>query len=157
MRGRRLLLFIWFSGVILFALSPSAQAQSSVDSSTLSCTRSSVALGFATLPSCYESKQETSDRINFWVSAYCKDSCGVKSNNPITIQLTINIGQQNGPCANPVAWQLSGGIAGSGTSAYIYGTLQAQSDMVFARISGSEDCNGIPTYTGDNGSNLACK
>jgi hypothetical protein len=147
----------WFFWIVAAAglFCGNAQAQYTLSPGSLSCTRYSLALGFATLPACYESKAETLDRVNFYVSAYCVACAGGYETLP-NITLTLNIGQQNGPCTNPVAWQLSGGTAGSGSAAYIYGNLQAQSDVAFARISGSEDCNGVPAYSGDNGSRLDC-
>jgi hypothetical protein len=159
MRPRRGRFSMWLFWSIVSAdtFCPSVWGQSTLENSTLSCTRSSLAYGDAVLPACYESKTSTLDSISFYVSAYCKD-CATNQENLIAITpLQINIGLQNGPCTQGVSWLLSGGAAvGGNTGSYIYGNLSAQSTIAFARQASSVDCNGIPAQSGDIGSRLDC-
>ena len=123
--------------------------------SSLSCTRSSLDLGFATLPACWETKISFLDRVVFWVSARYESPCGSESLPSIT--LIQNIGLNNGPCTKGVGWNLQGAVAGAGSTAYVYGIFSAQSIIAQATIRGSMDCNGVPFYDGDNGARLACE
>lgn len=140
--------------VIALCASANAQTYGPLAPATLSCTRSSLSLGFATLPACSESKGDALDRLNYWVSAYC-EACS--ANTLITAPtLVLNIGLQNGACPSAVLWSFNGGVLGSGASAYIFGTLTATSTKARGTIATSEDCNGVPTATGPNGGRLAC-
>ena len=56
-----------------------AQTFGTLQSSILSCTRSSVALGFAVLAACFESKLEVSDGLVYYVSANCSLCPGNKT------------------------------------------------------------------------------
>lgn len=147
-------LLIVFVGSVLCSNS-SAQTYGTLSPSTLSCTRSSIALGNAVLPACIENKAEVFDSLGYYVSAYCVACNGTETLIEMPA-IKLNIGQQNGPCPSVVTWNFTGGVFGSGSSAYIGGTLTAQSATSWARIAASADCNGGTTQTGPNNSRLGC-
>ncbi len=138
----------------LVALAPKGNAQNqavwSIDPTTLSCSRYSLDLGYANLPACRENKISYLDSITFYVTASCKSCANTYEPLPSLKLGPVNIGLKNGPCNAGVAWSLSGGVQGSGTSsAYVYGSFYAQSTIGFVRLLGEENCDGIPDYTGD--------
>ena len=137
------------------SIAAEAQTYGTLQPSTLSCTRSSIAFGNAVLPACIESKAATLDSVAYYFSAYCSLCAGNETLIAIDL-LRLNIGLANGPCTLGVGWNFTGGVFGTGSGAYIAGTLSAQSSVAFARIASSIDCNGIPSDTGPNGSRLQC-
>jgi hypothetical protein len=151
------LLCLFACALILLNCSANAQTYGSLHASTLSCTRSSLALGNATLPTCSEAKFEDLDSVYYYISAYC-EHCGVMTLISI-IPIHLGIGLANGPCTIGVAWNFAGGYypASGASPEYIGGSLSARSSTAFGRISSSVDCNNLPVLTGNNGQRLDCK
>jgi hypothetical protein len=120
--------------------------------SSLSCTMESSA-GSTLLPECYKTGISYQDDLTFSVTAVCESPCG--SENLPLIQLEQDIGQ-NGVCDDGVGWLMNGGVAGTGSAAYVWGNFNAQSTLAIARLAGSMDCNGVHAYTGPIGMPLPC-
>lgn len=142
-----------FACVLLTCLFSSyARAQTgslgTLQPSSLSCTRASLALGDAVLPTCSEGKIEFADSVTYYVSAECA-TCGGAETLIEVPGLILNIGQHAGPCTVPVTWTFSGGIySGGSTGSYIGGTIYAASTLGYARLVSSIDCNDVPLTTG---------
>jgi hypothetical protein len=151
---RRAVQFALILSVVLCPIA-SAQKYGTLAPSTLSCTRSSIALGNATLPACSETKAEELDSVTYYMSAYCV-SCTAPETLIAAPALILHIGLQNGACPSPVAFSFTGQVYSYGSGAYIGGTLTAQSTKASGRIVSTIDCNGVPTITGPNGGRLAC-
>ena len=148
--------------IALVDLAPKGNAQNqavwSIDPTTLSCSRYSLDLGFASLPACRENKTSYLDSIHFYVKASCKSCADTYEPLPSLNLGPVNIGLQNGSCNSGVAWSVSGGVLGpSGTSSgYVYGSFYAQSSIGFVRLYGTEDCSGIPVYEQNGPANPGC-
>jgi hypothetical protein len=153
--GSHRLIHLLLAGVAGTLLCPAAFADiyGNLYAPSLSCTRASLAFGDAVLPACIENKASELDSVTYYVSVWCVTCDNAETIISIT-PLHLNVGLQNGPCPNPVGWNFSGAIYQPGP--YIGGTLSAQSTKAFARITSSNDCNGVTTDTGPNGSRLPC-
>jgi hypothetical protein len=145
----------WLAVAAAGVLCPRANAQMTMLPGSLSCTLSSIATGDYVLPNCFKNGISYLDSITLYVSAICQSCTGAEVTPQV--QLTQDIGLASSGCPSGVAWQASGGMqTGGATGAYVYANFSAQSAKAFARLSGSEDCNLVPIYSGPIGQTLPC-
>ena len=109
--------------------------------------------GTTPLPACYKVGESFQDDVTFSVTATCQSPCASKTLP--TLSLTQNIGE-NGMCDDGVAWMMQGGVEMTGAPPYVWARFNATSMIAFARITGSEDCSGVPYYDGPIGQGLPC-
>lgn len=146
------------TGLIVIFLAASHSVYGQGVMTTVQCTRSangSVIL----LPQCVSSPltQYSYGIPQYDIISQCSD-CGTWVKDTRLI-LSIRVGQPLTGCpAGGVTHQLAaGGLQDGGKpNGYIYGNVYAQSTKAFARIYGSQDCLGPPSYQGANGAALEC-
>jgi hypothetical protein len=146
------------AALALVALSVSANGQVSIDPQSLVCTRDSLMLGSARIPTCLYQGVSYLDSITFYASALCGNPCVVPSSTvPLSRSYGLNIGRYAGPCTYPVSFSFQGGFVNpSRQSPYVYIQLRASSQLSAPpTVVTTIDCDGFALTTGD-GYDLPC-
>jgi hypothetical protein len=145
----------WLSKMLMLAVLLVPCAHSQVISS-LTCRQVNLISGEDSTATCSGlSNWAYFNSIKFIASGICESGCEAEG---ISTSLTLNIGQNSGPCDNPVRYTFWAAVenATQANPSYIYVSMYAADTMVEVEASVSTDCTGFVQFYGPQETDFPC-